>query len=116
MFRSHINKAKNLFLMLVPLFLVAVTDSPSYSERLSLRDGQYQGASDDNELVYAVVRFGRIISAVWGRRSGCDDIRTDWNCSRINRQVKVLDKCNFLWSINWEQNYIIKAKLYNRSC
>ena len=112
----HISNAKDLLLMLVPLSLVAFTASPSYSERLSLRDGQYQGPSDDNELVYVVVRSGRIISAAWGRRSGCDDIRTDWNCSGINKQVKVLDKCNLLWSINWEQDYIIKAKLYNRSC
>jgi hypothetical protein len=104
-------------LTLIMLFFAAASASPSYSQGLALRDGQYVGRSDGNENVLAVVRSGRIISAVFEPRvSGCDDSRSDWNCSQVNKEIKAIDSCSFIWTVPWEPGFSYKAKLSNRSC
>lgn len=81
------------------------------------RDGQFIGKSNTGDNVYAVVRSGKVISARFEQRvAGCDNSDPNWDCSRVNRQIRVIDSCTIAWTVPWEDGYSFSAKLENMSC
>jgi len=89
----------------------------AFAQKIRLRDGQYHGTSNAGESVYAIVRSGKVISARFNRAvSGCDNSVANWNCRRVNAQIRAVDSCTIIWTIPWEEDFSFRAKLTNSSC
>jgi len=89
----------------------------AFAQKIRLRDGQYHGKSNAGERVYAIVRSGKVISALFDQRvSGCDNSNANWDCSGVNAQIRAVDSCTIIWTIPWEEGFSYRAKLTNLSC
>lgn len=108
---AHSRTLLPILLLLSQFFNVAV------AQQIRPRDGQYMGTSNAGESVYAIVRSGKVISALFDQRvAGCDNSDVNWDCGRVNRQIRVVNNCTIIWTVPWEADYSFSAKLQNKSC
>ncbi len=88
-----------------------------HARNINVPDGTYNGYSQEQKTpVFAVIRSGRVLSARFGRVSGCDSSTSGWSCDRVETKKKKIGPCELRWTVPWEQGFAYQVDINNNSC